>query len=106
MDAGMTHDVFGTLRGKLGEARLEVYVSTFCFDCSRLKKFLDSHGVGYTTVNINHVDGAADKLEAETGKRGVPYVLVNGRHWVRGYHLDQPGRLNPEVFVEELSGVL
>lgn len=99
-------DPFAHHREKLAAARLEVYVSTWCFDCSRLKSVFDRFGVKYDTVNISNVEGAAEKLEAETGKRGVPYVLVNGSRWVRGYHLDQPGRLNVDVLATELAGAL
>ena len=62
--------------------------------------------MGYETVNISNVDGAAERLERDTGKRGIPFVLVNDKTWVRGYHLDQPGRLNAEVFARELSDAL
>ncbi|MCA8946139.1 MAG: glutaredoxin family protein [Planctomycetes bacterium] len=99
-------DAFGQLTPKLQSVSLQVYVSTFCFDCTRLKRLLDAHGIAYETVNISSVAGAAERLERETGKRGVPYVLVNGQHWVRGYHLEQPGRLNPELFVIELASAL
>ncbi|MBZ0135875.1 MAG: glutaredoxin family protein [Planctomycetes bacterium] len=99
-------ELFAQLKKDAIAARLEVYVSTFCFDCRRLKGLLDRHEVAYDTVDIGAVDGAAERLERETGKRGVPFVLVNDSKWVRGYHLDQPGRLNPEVFVNELAAAL
>ena len=99
-------DPFAPHRDKIAGARLEIYVSTWCFDCARLKSVLDRHAVPYVTVNIGKQEGAAEKLETETGKRGVPYVLVNGSKWVRGYHLDQPGRLNVQLFVQELAQAL
>jgi glutaredoxin len=99
-------DPFAPHREKLAGARLEIYVSTWCPDCSRLKSVLERFEVPFDTVNISDVDGAAEKLESETGKRGVPYVLVNGSKWVRGYHLDQPGRLNVAVFAHELASAL
>ncbi|MEZ5992438.1 MAG: glutaredoxin family protein [Planctomycetota bacterium] len=102
----MTNDGLNELQAITAGAKLEVYVSTFCFDCTRLKRLLDTHGIAYETVNISSVAGAAERLERETGKRGVPYVLVNGQHWVRGYHLEQPGRLNPELFANELASAL
>jgi glutaredoxin len=99
-------DPFAPHRAKLAGARLEIYVSTWCFDCARLKSMLDRFEVPYETVNIGKHHEAAIRLEAETGKRGVPYVLVNGSKWVRGYHLDQPGRLNVAVFASELAEAL
>lgn len=99
-------DPFAPHRSQLAGARLEVYVSTWCPDCSRLKSFLDRFEVAYSTVNISKSHDAATRLEEETGKRGVPYVLVNGSKWVRGYHIDQPGRLNLALFVSELAEAL
>jgi mycoredoxin len=102
----MTDNPLDALQSQLSGATLEVYVSTFCFDCTRLKRLLDAHHIAYDTVNISRVEGAAERLERETGKRGVPYVLVNDAHWVRGYHREQPGRLNPELFAKELAEAL
>lgn len=102
----MTDDALRNLQPLIAAATLEVYVSTFCYDCVRLKRLLDSQGIAYAVVNISQVTGAAERLERETGKRGVPYILVNGSRWVRGYHLDQPGRLNPEVLSSELAEAL
>lgn len=102
----MPDDLFGDVNSRLQGASLQVYVSSFCFDCRRLKGLLDAHGIEYETVNISKVHGAAVRLEAETGKRGVPFVLVNDSKWVRGYHLDQPGRLNAKVFASELAAAL
>ena len=99
----MTEDLFQNLRNQLQAAKLEMYVSTFCYDCVRLKKLLDANNVAYETVNISREDGAAEKLERETGKRGVPYVLVNGTTWVRGYHR---GGLDAKLFATELAAAL
>jgi len=98
-------DPFEALRSKLPGA-LEVYVSTFCWDCRKLKGFLADHDVEFRTVNISDEPGAAEKLESETGKRGVPYVLVNGRNWVRGYHRERPGKFDPALFVQELAAAM
>lgn len=102
----MNMDPFAALRDKLAASRLEVYVSTFCGDCRRLKGQLQEHDITYSTVNISSVDGAAEKLESETGKRGVPYVLVNGSRWVRGYHREVPGMFSLPLFVADLTEAL
>jgi hypothetical protein len=39
----------------------------------------------------------------ETGKRAIPYILVDGMVWVRGYHKDLPERLNPALLLRELA---
>ena len=81
---------------------LEVYSAAWCPDCRRLDAWLADHGVAHHKVDIETVPGAAEKLEAETGKRAIPFVLVNGRRWVRGYHRELPQRLDGALLVAEL----
>ena len=81
---------------------LVVYSATWCPDCRRLEAWLAEHRVAHTKVDIETVPGAAEKLEAETGKRAIPFVLVNGGRWVRGYHKELPQRLDGGLLVEEL----
>jgi glutaredoxin len=82
---------------------LQVYSATWCPDCRRLERWLGDHAVAYTKVDIETVPGAAERLEAETGKRAIPFILVNGRTWVRGYHKELPQRLDPDLLVRELE---
>jgi glutaredoxin len=81
---------------------LQVFSATWCPDCRRLERWLADQAIPHTTVDIEAVPGAAERLEAETGKRAIPYILVNGRTWVRGYHRERPQRLDPGMLVEEL----
>jgi glutaredoxin len=81
---------------------LQVYTAAWCPDCRALDRWLAANGVPHSKVGIDAVEGAAEKLEMETGKRAVPFILVNGRRWVRGYHRELPGRFSPEVLVREL----
>ena len=81
---------------------LEVYSATWCSDCRRLEGWLADHQVTYRKVDIEIVPGAAEKLERETGKRAIPFVLVDGGRWVRGYHKELPQRLDGNVLVREL----
>jgi mycoredoxin len=87
---------------ELADLELAVYSATWCPDCRRLEAWLAAHGVAHTKVDIETVPGAAEKLEAETGKRAIPYVLVDGGRWVRGYHKELPQRLDGDLLVEEL----
>ena len=81
---------------------LAVYSATWCPDCRRLEAWLEEHQVPHAKVDIESVPGAAEKLEAETGKRAIPFLLVDGRRWVRGYHKELPQRLDGDLLVEEL----
>ena len=87
---------------ELAGLELAVYSATWCPECRRLEAWLTEHDIAHTKVDIETVSGAAEKLEAETGKRAIPFVLVNGGRWVRGYHKELPQRLDGNLLVEEL----
>ncbi len=87
---------------ELREIDLQVYSATWCGDCRRLEHWLAENCVIYSKVDIEHTPGAAERLERETGKRAIPFILVNGTHWVRGYHRELPGRFDPKLLVREI----
>ena len=86
----------------LNSLDLQVFSATWCPDCRRLEGWLAQHGVPHTKVDIETVPGAAERLEAETGKRAIPFILVDGTTWVRGYHRELPQRLDPDLLIQEL----
>lgn len=88
--------------GLLKDVEMHVYTASWCPDCRRLERWLSENGVAHATVDIEAVPGAAERLEQETGKRAIPFILVNGRSWVRGYHRELPQRLDPDLLVQEL----
>jgi glutaredoxin len=81
---------------------LQVFTAEWCPDCRRLERWLTANGVAHTKVDIEAVPGAAERLEAETGKKAIPFILVNGKTWVRGYHRELPQRLDPDMLAQEL----
>lgn len=81
---------------------LQVYSAAWCGDCRRLERWLAENQVTYAKVDIEEVDGAAERLESETGKRAIPFILVGGKRWVRGYHRELPSRFDPELLIQEL----
>jgi glutaredoxin len=81
---------------------LVVYSAPWCPDCRRLEAWLAANAVPHAKVDIEATPGAAEKLEAETGKRAIPFFLVNGKRWVRGYHKELPQRLDGDLLVAEL----
>jgi mycoredoxin len=85
---------------------LAVYSAGWCGDCRRLKRFLDATGIAYRTIDIDSDPHAAEKLEEETGKRAIPFVLVDARTWVRGYHKELPSRFDPQLFLNELRAAV
>jgi glutaredoxin len=88
--------------GLLKDMEIQVFTASWCPDCRRLERWLETAGVPHTSVDIEAVPGAAERLERETGKRAIPFLLVNGKAWVRGYHRELPQRLDPDLLVKEL----
>lgn len=82
---------------------IQVYSAAWCSDCRRLKAWLDREGLSFPVVDIEADPDAAERLERETGKRAIPFVLVNGRTWVRGYHKELPTRFDPALFIQEVT---
>lgn len=91
-----------TPAAQLAHLNLRVYSAEWCSDCRRLSKWIETHGVRVEFVDIESDPAAAEKLESETGKRAIPFILVNDTTWVRGYHKELPIRLDPALLVQEL----
>src|SRR5688572_17900710 len=85
---------------------LAVYSADSCPDCARLKRWIGANGVPAREISIEDDPAAAEKLERETGKRAIPFVLVDGKRWVRGYHKERPGRFDPELLLAELRAAV
>ena len=86
----------------LKNADLQVYTANWCPDCRVLDRWLAANNVPHSKVDIETAEGAASKLERETGKRAIPFILVNGARWVRGYHRELPARFSAEMLVKDL----
>jgi glutaredoxin len=82
---------------------LVVYGADWCPDCTRLERLLERERIAHRTIDIETDPAAKAKLVRETGKRAIPYILVDGIFWVRGYHKELPGRLNLDVLLQELA---
>lgn len=82
---------------------LQVFSATWCGDCRRLERWLAENQVAFRKVDIESTPGAAERLEREAGKRAIPFILVNGAHWVRGYHRELPSRFDPGLLIQEIQ---
>ena len=85
---------------------LTVYSSHGCPDCSRLDRWMQTKNVQHRKIYIDEDAGAADKLEHETGKQAVPFILVDGQKWVRGYHKEERSRLSEALLLDELRAAV
>jgi glutaredoxin 3 len=78
-------------------ARIQVYTTHWCGYCVRAKALLDSRGLDYEEVSLDHEIGFRQKLLDLTGGWTVPQVVIDGRP-VGGYtelwRLDREGRLD------------
>jgi glutaredoxin len=65
-----------------------MYGVSWCGDCRAARQFLDSHGVAYTEIDVDHDKEAEAELLRRVGKRAVPQLVIDGE-WFQPY---QPGR--------------
>ena len=90
----------------LKHVKFQVYSADWCPDCRRLEQWLGSVGIVYEKADIEKIEGAAGKLESETGKRAIPFILVNEQTWIRGYHKELPQRFSPDLLIQEIKNIL
>lgn len=56
--------------------QITMFSTDWCGYCKRLKKMLDSEGIGYTEVNVEQVPGTTELVESlNGGNRTVPTVI-------------------------------
>lgn len=65
-----------------------VYTASWCRDCREAKRFLESHSIPFTEIDVEETPGAAEELLAHVGKRAIPQFVVDGE-WIQPY---RPGR--------------
>jgi glutaredoxin len=75
--------------------KVQMYAVSWCGDCRAARKFLDSHGVDYTEIDIDNDRAASAELVRRVGKRAIPQLVIDGK-WFQPY---VPGR---GLLVDEL----
>lgn len=63
---------------------LVVYSASWCRDCREAKRFLESHHIAFTEVDIEDTPGAAEEVLAHVGKYAIPQFVIDGE-WVQPY---------------------
>ena len=66
-----------------------LYCAALCGDCQELEAFMNANAIEYTLRDIREHLEYGEELETQTGKLGVPYLLIDGE-WIRGYEVGQP----------------
>ena len=67
---------------------LVLYSAAWCRDCREAKRFLETHNIAYTEIDIESTPGAVADLLVNVGKRSIPQFVIDGE-WVQPY---RPGR--------------
>lgn len=67
---------------------VKVYSTRWCPDCRAAKRFLESHGIDYTEVDLDADRAASDEVVRHVGKRAIPQLVIDGE-WFQPY---TPGR--------------
>ena len=80
---------------------LTLYTAFWCRDCREAKRFLDTHKIPYTEVDIERTPGAAETVLANVGKRAIPQFVLDGK-WIQPY---RPGKGFLHDEMAELFGV-
>jgi glutaredoxin len=74
---------------------VQVYATSWCPDCRAAKRFLDSHGIAYSEIDIDRDPAASAEVVLRVGKRAIPQLVIDGE-WFQPY---KPGR---GLLVDEL----
>jgi glutaredoxin len=78
---------------------LIVYSAPWCRDCRVAKKFLETHKIPYSEIDIEATPGAADEVIRHVGKRAIPQFVIDGI-WI------QPYRPGEGFLYQEMSEIL
>lgn len=65
-----------------------MYTAAWCGDCRAARKFLDTHGIEFTEINVDTDPEAAAEVVRRAGKRAIPQLVIDGV-WFQPY---KPGR--------------
>ena len=74
---------------------VQMYGASWCPDTRAARRFLDSHGIEYTEIDVDRDKEASAEVIRRVGKRAVPQLVIDGE-WFQPY---KPGR---GLLVDEL----
>ena len=64
--------------------QITLYSAFWCPDCRVARRFLATHNLPYTEIDIETTPGAAAEVFRRTGKRAIPQLVVDGE-WIQPY---------------------
>ena len=63
---------------------VQMYGTSWCGDCRAARKFLESHGIAYTEIDVDRDREASAEVVRRVGKRAVPQLVIDGE-WFQPY---------------------
>lgn len=57
-------------------AQVTVYSASWCAFCHMAKRYLDSKGITYKDIDVDHDPAAAQELVKKTGQAGIPVLEI------------------------------
>jgi mycoredoxin len=64
--------------------QVQIYSAEWCRDCRATKRFLDSHGIHYSEINVEENPEASAEIIRRVGKRAIPQLVIDGE-WFQPY---------------------
>lgn len=61
------------------QRRVVLYTAAFCAECERARALLERRGIAFEEVDLSADPGRCCELEALTGGRSAPQVVIDGR---------------------------
>lgn len=81
----------------MGENRVIIYSTQYCGYCQRAKQLLNRKKIPYTEIDVTNDTALREKMEAQSGRRTVPQIFIDGKH-IGGcddlFELDKNGGLD------------
>jgi glutaredoxin-like protein len=82
-------------------SEITMYGAQWCGDCVRSQRLLKELNVDYTYINIEEVEGAADKVvEINGGAQSIPVIV-----FADGTHLTEPSDPDLRAKLTELGAI-
>ena len=63
----------------IASARVELYTTPFCVLCERARQLLERAGIAFTEIDLSSDPERCCALEALTGGRSAPQIVIDGR---------------------------
>ena len=61
-----------------------MYTAPWCRDCRETKRYLQSHHIPFTEIDIEANPSASDEVLHHVGKRAIPQLVLDGE-WFQPY---------------------